>query len=284
MDCPRAMPPVHTIGHSTRTIEAFVALLRAGAVDTVVDIRTIPRSRTNPQFNPDALAAALAGYQIAHARIAALGALRKATAAVPPEVNGSWTNRSFHNYADYALTRDFRSGLADLEGLAGERRVAIMCAEAVWWHCHRRIVAEYLLASLPSCPPSQRRPPSTAQQARVEDPGHAAIPVAIWVPAIPGEAAPHRHVPRLGRRSDGPCRHGAALAEARFVVVAPMHPGDNFQDDSAVGRPEWLADRARHSARPCPSWRRAGLRRRRPFARTRPGSTAPPSTGRSTIR
>jgi hypothetical protein len=147
------MPPVHTIGHSTRTIEAFVALLRAGAVDTVVDIRTIPRSRTNPQFNPDALAAALAGYQIAHARIAALGALRKATAAVPPEVNGSWTNRSFHNYADYALTRDFRSGLADLEGLAGERRVAIMCAEAVWWHCHRRIVAEYLLASGREVPP-----------------------------------------------------------------------------------------------------------------------------------
>jgi uncharacterized protein (DUF488 family) len=139
------MPPIHTIGHSTRSIPEFVALLRAGAVDTVIDIRTIPRSRTNPQFNPDPLAEALAEYQIAHSRIEALGGLRKATAAVPPEINGWWTNRSFHNYADYALTADFRAGLAALEGLAAERRVAIMCAEAVWWRCHRRIVADYLL-------------------------------------------------------------------------------------------------------------------------------------------
>jgi len=138
--------PVHTIGHSTRTIEAFVGLLRAGGVDMVVDIRTIPRSRTNPQFNPDALGPALAEYQIAHSRIAALGGLRKAAVSVPPEVNGWWTNRSFHNYADYALSEAFRAGLAELETLAAERRVAIMCAEAVWWRCHRRIVADYLLA------------------------------------------------------------------------------------------------------------------------------------------
>jgi uncharacterized protein (DUF488 family) len=140
------MHPVHTIGHSTRTIDAFVALLRAGAVDMVVDIRTIPRSRTNPQFDPDALAPALADYQIAHTRIAALGGLRKAAAGVPGEVNAWWTNRSFHNYADYALGEAFRAGLAELETLAAERRVAIMCAEAVWWRCHRRIVADYLLA------------------------------------------------------------------------------------------------------------------------------------------
>lgn len=140
------MNPVHTIGHSTRTIDQFVALLRAGRVDMVVDIRTIPRSRTNPQFNPEPLAAALGEYQIAHTRIETLGGLRKATAAVPPDVNGWWTNKSFHNYADYALTADFRAGLAVLEGLAAERCVAIMCAEAVWWRCHRRIVADYLLA------------------------------------------------------------------------------------------------------------------------------------------
>jgi len=138
--------PVHTVGHSTRTIEAFVGLLRAGGVDMVVDIRTIPRSRTNPQFNPDALGPALAEYQIAHSRIAALGGLRKAAATVPPDVNGWWTNRSFHNYADYALSEAFRAGLAELETFAAERRVAIMCAEAVWWRCHRRIVADYLLA------------------------------------------------------------------------------------------------------------------------------------------
>lgn len=138
--------PIFTIGHSTRTIEAFVALLRAGGADMVVDIRSVPRSRTNPQFNPDALAPALAAYQIGHTRIAELGGLRKASADIPPETNAFWTNRSFHNYADYALTVDFRRGLAALEALAGERRCAIMCAEAVWWRCHRRLVADYSLA------------------------------------------------------------------------------------------------------------------------------------------
>jgi uncharacterized protein (DUF488 family) len=137
---------VFTIGHSTRTIEAFVALLRAGGADMVADIRSVPRSRTNPQFNPDPLAAALADYQIGHTRIAELGGLRKASASIPPEVNAFWTNRSFHNYADYALTEDFRRGLAALEALAEQRRCAIMCAEAVWWRCHRRLVADYLLA------------------------------------------------------------------------------------------------------------------------------------------
>ncbi|MEA3054332.1 MAG: hypothetical protein QOG72_3235 [Sphingomonadales bacterium] len=137
--------PIYTIGHSTRTIDGFVALLRAGVAETVVDIRSVPRSRTNPQFNPDAFAQALAPYQIAHTRIAELGGLRKRSAEVPPEVNGFWSNRSFHNYADYALSAEFRAGLAELEALADERRCAIMCAEAVWWRCHRRIVADYLL-------------------------------------------------------------------------------------------------------------------------------------------
>jgi uncharacterized protein (DUF488 family) len=113
-------PPVYTIGHSIRTIEAFVALVRAGGVETVVDIRSVPRSRTNPQFNPDSLAGAPAPYQIAHTRIAELGGLRKRSAEVALETNGFWTNRSFHNYADYALSAEFRAGLAELEALAGE--------------------------------------------------------------------------------------------------------------------------------------------------------------------
>jgi uncharacterized protein (DUF488 family) len=138
--------PIYTIGHSTRTIEAFVDLLRAGRVETVVDIRSVPRSRTNPHFNPDELSAALAPYQIAHTRIAELGGLRKRSPDVPPELNGFWTNKSFHNYADYALGEDFRRGLAALTALADERPCAIMCAEAVWWRCHRRIVADYLIA------------------------------------------------------------------------------------------------------------------------------------------
>lgn len=113
----------------------------------MVDIRSVPRSRTNPQFNPDELAAALEACQIGHCRIGELGGLRKRSPEVAPEVNGFWTNRSFHNYADYALSADFRSGLAELESLAAERRCAIMCAESVWWRCHRRIVADYLLAA-----------------------------------------------------------------------------------------------------------------------------------------
>lgn len=136
--------PVFTIGHSTRSIHEFVQLLQAGRVQVVVDIRTVPRSRTNPQYNLDALPDALAPFQIGHLRIAELGGLRKKS-DVPPEVNGLWRNRSFHNYADYALSESFRDGLASLMEVAVERRTAIMCAEAVWWRCHRRIVADYLM-------------------------------------------------------------------------------------------------------------------------------------------
>lgn len=137
--------PVFTIGHSTRPIEAFVDLLRAGRVELVVDIRSIPRSRTNPAYNLDSLPEALASFQIAHTRIAELGGLRPKSKTVPPEVNGFWENQSFHNYADHALSAEFRAGLRKLLNLAAERRVAMMCSESVWWRCHRRIVADYLL-------------------------------------------------------------------------------------------------------------------------------------------
>jgi len=113
----------------------------------VIDIRTIPRSRTNPQYNEDALAKALAEYQVAHTRIAALGGLRNRVHEVPPEVNGWWENRSFHNYADYALSGEFKAGLEELMARGRERRTAVMCSEAVWWRCHRRIVADHLIAS-----------------------------------------------------------------------------------------------------------------------------------------
>lgn len=142
-----AHPPVYTIGHSTRTIEAFVELLRAGGVQLVVDIRSVPRSRTNPHYNLDALPEALAEWQIGHTRIEELGGLRGKSKTVPPELNGFWTNQSFHNYADHALTEDFRRGLARLTELADERPTAIMCAESVWWRCHRRIVADYLMSA-----------------------------------------------------------------------------------------------------------------------------------------
>jgi uncharacterized protein (DUF488 family) len=142
---PVEQPPVYTIGHSTRSIPEFVDLLKADRVDLVVDIRSTPRSRTNPQFNLDTLPAALSAWQIGHVRIVELGGRRTKSKGVPPEVNGFWTNQSFHNYADYALSDEFRVGFTRLTNLSGERRCAIMCAEAVWWRCHRRFVADYLL-------------------------------------------------------------------------------------------------------------------------------------------
>ena len=138
--------PIYTVGHSTRTIEGFVDLLRCGPVELLVDIRSTPRSRTNPQYNLDTLPEALAAYQIGHIRIAELGGRRPKSKTVPPEINAFWTNQSFHNYADYALSDVFHAGLAQLRALSNDRRCAVMCSEAVWWRCHRRFVADYLLA------------------------------------------------------------------------------------------------------------------------------------------
>lgn len=133
-----------TIGHSTRSIPEFTELLRAGAVELVVDVRRMPRSRTNPQYNEDVLGDALAPYQVKYMRIAELGGLRKKS-GVPLEVNSFWENRSFRNYADYALGPEFRDGLDRLLEVSNIKRTAIMCAEAVWWRCHRRIIADYLI-------------------------------------------------------------------------------------------------------------------------------------------
>jgi len=137
--------PIYTVGHSRRSIVEFVELLKVGAVETVVDIRKMPRSRTNPQFNIEALPGLLSRWQIGYTRIESLGGLRTRSKTVPPEVNGFWINRSFHNYADYALSDEFRRGLSHLKQLSMERRCAVMCSEAVWWRCHRRFVADYLL-------------------------------------------------------------------------------------------------------------------------------------------
>src|SRR5437868_6111110 len=96
--------PFFTIGHSTRAIDEFASLLKANGVVRVVDVRTVPRSRTNPQYNREALPASLAPHGLAYEHVAALGGLRGRKADVPPDVNGYWVNQSFHNYADYAMT------------------------------------------------------------------------------------------------------------------------------------------------------------------------------------
>ncbi|HET6223888.1 MAG TPA: DUF488 domain-containing protein [Dongiaceae bacterium] len=128
-------------------IAEFVDLLRESGVDLVVDVRSMPRSRTNPQFNGQDLSETLAPWQIGYEHIAELGGLRGKPRGAAPSPNAYWRVDSFRNYADYALTAPFAAGLARLRERGSRHRCAIMCAEAVWWRCHRRIVADYLLAA-----------------------------------------------------------------------------------------------------------------------------------------
>jgi uncharacterized protein (DUF488 family) len=139
--------PFFTIGHSTRTISQFVDLLRASGVELVVDVRHIPRSRTNPQFNGDTLSDALAPVQIGYVHLAALGGLRNRSSRANPSPNLFWENLSFRNYADYAMTQKFHEGLTELRELGHKQTTSIMCAEAVWWRCHRRIIGDYLICA-----------------------------------------------------------------------------------------------------------------------------------------
>lgn len=139
------MATIFTIGHSTRSIDELVALLHEHAVDTLVDVRTMPRSRRNPQFNEDNLGQAMPQAGIAYRPAKALGGLRGKRKG-GPSPNLYWTQAGFRNYADYALTPPFHQALSELEGLATDHRPAIMCAESLWWRCHRRIIADYLLA------------------------------------------------------------------------------------------------------------------------------------------
>lgn len=137
--------PIYTIGHSTRTISQFAEMLRAAQVAELVDVRSFPRSRANPQYNLDTLPMALAEYQIGYTYIGELGGRRPRQLEIEPELNGFWRNQSFHNYADYALSDEFHAGLLSLLQLSRQKTCAIMCSEAVWWRCHRRIIADYLL-------------------------------------------------------------------------------------------------------------------------------------------
>jgi uncharacterized protein (DUF488 family) len=134
---------VFTIGHSTRTWEDFRNLLRAHGIERVVDVRTMPRSRHNPQFNGRELAAKLRGARIAYVHLPKLGGLRR---AARESRNTGWRNASFRGYADYMQTTDFAEGLQRLMRLAEEKRTAIMCAEAVPWRCHRSLIADALTA------------------------------------------------------------------------------------------------------------------------------------------
>lgn len=139
---PSTTPAVLTIGHSTRSIEEFLGLLQAHGVTRLVDVRTIPRSRHNPQFNRDTLPASLQREGIHYTHLAELGGLRHTTAQ---SLNTGWRNTSFRGYADYMQTPEFAVALERVIEMARHDRLAIMCAEAVPWRCHRSLIADALL-------------------------------------------------------------------------------------------------------------------------------------------
>jgi uncharacterized protein (DUF488 family) len=144
-DRARQAPVIHSIGHSTRTTDALVAMLREAAVTRLADVRRIPRSARHPHFNADRLARSLAEAGIDYRHLAALGG-RRHVRKDRVSRNTLWRVEAFRNYADYAETPEFASALSELEGLARGRPTAFMCAEALWWRCHRRLITDYLLA------------------------------------------------------------------------------------------------------------------------------------------
>lgn len=137
---------VYSIGHSTRTFDELAAVLRSFEIEVLADIRKFPRSRTNPQFNAETFGPALERIGIQYVVLPELGGRRGKSQTPAAHSNAAWQNASFRNYADYASSEPFHQGLTKLLRLCAKSRCAMMCAEALWWRCHRRIVADYLLA------------------------------------------------------------------------------------------------------------------------------------------
>ena len=133
---------VWSVGHSTHTFEAFVRLLAMHDISLLADIRTVPKSRRHPHFHAEALARSLPARGVTYVKLPRLGGWRR---AAPDSPNDAWRNLSFRGYADYAMSDDFDDGLAQLRELAAAQPTAMMCAEAVWWRCHRRLVADRLV-------------------------------------------------------------------------------------------------------------------------------------------
>jgi len=155
MESPRPVFSVYSIGHSNRSIAEFIELLLLNEVALLVDVRSIPKSRSNPQFHQDVLPASLALHGIDYLWLSKLGGRRskksgaQARAEVrisDPEVNAYWEVQAFRSYADYAMGAEFQQGFTELKALIAERSLAIMCSEAVPWRCHRRIISDYLCA------------------------------------------------------------------------------------------------------------------------------------------
>lgn len=217
---------VFTIGHSTRTLDQLVTLLHAFSIAILADVRTIPRSRHNPQFNTDVLSDALAGRGVRYVHLARLGGLRHRRKDSP---NTAWRNASFQGFADYMMTDDFASGLEELRALAVYGRVALMCAEAVPWRCHRSLIADALTArgalvehisSRTHASPHRMTPFARVQGTSVTYPGDSSrlrlAPPAVRKPE-PAPATACRPS-ALATTADNSCRtQTLALAKSRCV-------------------------------------------------------------------
>ena len=151
----RPRPVIFTVGHSTRSLEELVGILRAHGIERLVDVRTIPRSRHNPQFNRETLSKALHNRRLSYRHMKALGGLRHAR---PDSINTGWRNPSFRGFADYMQTPPFQHALETLIKLAAQKPTAIMCAEAVPWRCHRSLIADALTAGIRSARHHERHP------------------------------------------------------------------------------------------------------------------------------
>ena len=134
-------PVIFTIGHSTRSIEDFIIVLNAHKIEEVADVRTIPRSTHNPQFNSEVLSGSLRNAGIGYLHMKGLGGFRHSVKDSP---NGGWRNLSFRGFADYMQTEEFWENIEKLIMIAGEKRLSVMCAEAVPWRCHRSLIADAL--------------------------------------------------------------------------------------------------------------------------------------------
>ena len=133
--------PIFTIGHSTRSLEDFLQLLQSYKIEALADVRQFPGSRRHPQFGQENLSRSLSHVEVAYVHFPELGGRRRARADSP---NTAWRNEAFRGYADYMMTSDFQTGIARLMELAQKQRTAIMCAEALWWRCHRALISDFL--------------------------------------------------------------------------------------------------------------------------------------------
>ncbi|HUH50778.1 MAG TPA: DUF488 domain-containing protein [Flavobacterium sp.] len=138
-----ALPIIYTIGHSTHSLEEFIAMLGSFGIKMLVDVRSLPGSRKFPQFNKEELELSMAQAGIGYTHLIELGGRRKVN---KDSKNTSWHNTSFRAYADYMQTESFKSGIATLEQIALDKTTAYMCSEAVWWRCHRSMISDYLKA------------------------------------------------------------------------------------------------------------------------------------------